>query len=746
MALGQSISMIDARQRVMGAIDYALNTRIPGSLVARLVTSPYPHARIVRIDATAARRLPGVSAVVTGADLPSLGFGQLLGKPPYERPVLAFDRALYAGEPVAAVAAIDEEMAQEAAALIEVEYEELPAALDILGALEPGAPLVHEPSNLAFEHHLERGDINAGFAEADEIFEDEFTTPAVQHVPLEPHNCTAMFQNDRLTVWSSSQNPFGVRDELATLLGVPRSKVRVLVASLGGGFGSKLVTFIEPIAAALARASGKPVQLTLTRAEEFTTFVRHAARIFLKTGVMRDGRLVAREAKCYFSTGAYGAAGVNGVSNGGVAITSAYRFPNVRVDSYSVYTNTVPVGAFRAPGVPQVAFASEMQLDRIAERLGIDPVELRRMNLVRDDDRFIAGGHLEDIHFDEMLDRAVEEIGWNTPLPEEAKSNPRRRIGRAIIPTLKMTRTPTISNAALRLNVDGSVNLMTGAVEMGQGSRTALSQIAAHELGLPVEAITVAAIDTDVVPWEGGTASSRTTFAVGGSVTRAAADIRNQLRDLAADQLEVSPDDVVLEGGYAAVRGVPDRRRSYGDLIAGARRTELLGQGHNETQAAPDPVTGLPGASAHWHHGVVAVEVAVDSGTGRVEVTRMWAGVFAGTIVNPVLCELQAHGSVLMGLGEALFEGLQYEDGKLVTTNLSEYNIPSFRDAPPDFRTWIVDDPSKLDFHGVGETLVPAAPVAIGCAIANAVGVRLHELPLTPERILRALHEEANRA
>ncbi len=746
MALGQSISMIDARQRVMGAIDYTLNTRIPGSLTARLVTCPSPHARILRVNADAARRLPGVYAVVSGADLPALGMGQLLGKPPYERPVLAFDRALYAGEPVAAVAAIDEETAQEAAALVEVEYEELPAALDILGALEPGASLVHVPSNLAYEHHIERGDINVGFAEADEIFEDEFTTPAVQHVPLEPHNCIAMVQNDRMTIWSSSQNPFGVRDELATLLGVPRSKVRVLVASLGGGFGSKLVTFIEPIAAALALATGKPVQLTLTRAEEFTTFVRHAARIFLKTGVKRDGRLVAREAKCYFSTGAYGAAGVNGVSNGGVAMTSAYRFPHVQVDSFSVYTNTVPVGAFRAPGVPQVAFASEMQLDRIAEQLGIDPIELRRMNLVRDDDRFIAGGHLEDIHFDEMLDRGAQEIGWNTPLPSEATNNPRRRIGRAVIPTLKMTRTPTISNAALRLNVDGSVNLMTGAVEMGQGSRTALSQIAAHELGVPVEAIMVAAIDTDVVPWEGGTASSRTTFAVGGSVTRAANDIRDQLRDLAADQLEVSPDDVVVEGGFATVRGVPDRRASYGDLIGGARRTELLGQGHNETKAAPDPVTGLPGASAHWHHGVVAAEVAVDMDTGRVEVTRMWAGIFAGTIVNPVLCELQAHGSALMGLGEALFEGMQYDEGTLVTKNLSEYNIPSFRDVPPDFGTWIVDDPSKMDFHGVGETLVPAAPVAIGCAVANAVGVRLHELPLTPERILRALHEQAGRA
>ncbi|MPZ15127.1 MAG: molybdopterin-dependent oxidoreductase, partial [Chloroflexi bacterium] len=642
-----------------------------------------------------------------------------------------------AGEPVIAIAAVDADAAQEAADLVEVDYEEIPAALDILGALESGAPLVHESTNLAYEHHVERGDIAAGFADADEIFEDEFSTPSVQHVPLEPHCCVAMFQSDRLTVWSSTQDPFGVRDELAALLGVPRSRVRVLVPSLGGGFGSKGGTLVEPIAAALAQASGRPVRLTLTRAEEFTTYVRHASRVFVKTGVKRDGRLVAREAKCYFSTGAYSSSGVVGISNGGIGIASLYRFANVRVDAYAVYTNTVPVGAFRAPGVPQVAWASETQLEMIAERLGIDAVELRRMNLIRNDDRFVAGGLLEDIHFNEMLDRASAEIGWKKPTPADAQG---RRIGRAVIPTLKTTRTPTASNAALKLNQDDSVHLLTGAVEMGQGSRTALAQIAAHELGVPVDAITVATIDTDLSPYEGGTVSSRTTFTVGGSLSRAAADLHDQLSNLAADQLEVSPDDVVIEGGRAFVRGVPGRSKSFGELIAGDKRTDLLGQGRHETQGVPDPVTGLPGASAHWHHGVVAVEVAVDCETGRVDVTRMWAGVYAGRIVNPTLCELQAHGSVLMGLGEALFEGMHYESGALVTKSLAEYNIPSFRDAPPEFRTGIVEDQSKMDFHGIGETLVPAAPVAIGCAVADAIGVRPHELPLTPERLLRALY------
>jgi CO/xanthine dehydrogenase Mo-binding subunit len=738
MAIGQPISMIDARQRVTGAIDYTINTRIPGCLTARLVTSPHPHARVVRVDTAAALRVPGVRAVISGFDVAGLGMRQVVGRPPHERPVLAYEKARYVGEPVAAVAAVDDDSAREAAALVEVEYEELPAVFDLLAALEPGSPLVHEPANLAFEDHLERGDITVGFAEADDIFEDEYTTPAVQHVPLEPHACIAMFQSGRLVVWSSSQNPFGLRDGLATLLGVPRSHVRVLVPSLGGGFGSKGPVFIEPIATALARASGKPVQLALTRAEEFTTFVRHASRIFLKTGVKRDGTFTAREARCYFGTGAHGAAGVVGIRNGAVGSSSLYRFPHVRADAYSVYTNTVPAGSFRAPGVPQVAFASEMQIDAIAERLGMDPVELRRKNLVRDDDRFVAGGLLEDMHFDEMLDEGVRQIGWGDPVPNEE----RRRIGRAVIPTLKMTRTPSESNAALKLNADGSVHLLTGAVEMGQGARTALAQIAAGRLGLPVEAVTVAGIDTDHTPFEEGTVSSRATFAVGGSITRAAGDLHDQLRDLAADEFEVSPEDVVLQEGVASIRGVPDRKRAFGELIANKGLTDLLGRGHFVTEAAPDPVTGKPGASAHWHHGVVAVEVAVDVDTGRVEVTRMWAGVYAGRIVNPVLCDLQAQGSVLMGLGEALFESMQYADGTLVTANLAEYNIPSFRDAPPEIGTATLENPQHDEFHGVGETLVPAAPAAVACAVANALGIRPHDLPLTPERILRALQDK----
>jgi CO/xanthine dehydrogenase Mo-binding subunit len=742
MALGQSISMIDARQRVTGTIDYTLNHDLPGSLVGYLITSPHPHARIVRIDTTAARRVPGVRAVVGGGDLPALGMRQMVGRGQDERPALAFERVRYVGEPVVAIAAIDQDAAQAAADLVEIEYEELPAELDLTEAMRPDATPIHGTSNMAFEHHLELGDIAVGFAEADEIFEDEFTTPAVQHVPLEPHCCVATFESGRLTVWSSSQNPFGLRDTLAGLLGVQRSHVRVLVLSLGGGFGAKGSALVEPVATALARASGKPVKLALTRSQEFATFVRHPSRIYLKTGVMRDGRLVAREARCEFAMGAYGTSGVVGIANGGVAITSAYRFPHVRVDSYAIYTNTVPAGSFRAPGVPQVAFASETQLDLIAERLGLDPVEFRKQNLVRDHDRFVAGGLLEDMHFDEMVDRGVEEIGWPTPASVAGAGDRRRRIGRAVIPTLKMTQTPTVSNARLKLNTDNSVHVMTGAVEMGQGSRTALAQIAAHQLGVPVESITIAAIDTDNSPYEVGTVSSRTTFAVGNSISRAATDLHDQLRDLAAEQFEVSPDDVALEAGVAMVRGVPDRQRTFGELLAGAGQTELLGQGHFESEAAPDPVTGKPGASAHWHHGVVAAEVAVDTETGRVEVTKLWAGVYAGRIVNPVLCELQAHGSVLMGLGEALFEGMHYEEGTLLTNNLSDYNIPSFRDAPPEFGTWIVEDPEKMDVHGVGETLVPAAPVAIACAVGNAIGTRLHDLPLTPERILRAIREQ----
>jgi len=447
MAIGSRVPMIDALQRVTGVIDYASNVRLPGSLWARLVTSPYPHARIAAVDASAALRLPGVRAVISGSDLPALGLPtQMGGRSAVQRPILCFDRVRYVGDPVVAIAAEDDDAAREAASLVSIAYEELPSVTDLMAAIGEGAPVIHGSSNLAAEHHIVKGDVGVGFAEADEIYEDTFSTPAVQHVPLEPHCCVASFEDGRLLVWTSSQNPFGVRDELASLLGISNANVRVVVPSLGGGFGSKLSTWVEPIAVALVRATARPIKLTLSRAEEFASFVRHASHTRLRTGVMRDGRIVAREALCYLGTGAYGTAGLNGIANAASATSSAYRIPHVKADVFAVYTNTVPGGAFRAPGAPQMAWASEVQLAMIARRLGIDPLELRRINLLRDGDSFVAGGVLEDLHFDELFTSAAADLGWHTG-DASYHSATRYRIGRAIVPTLKTTRTPSVSDA-----------------------------------------------------------------------------------------------------------------------------------------------------------------------------------------------------------------------------------------------------------------------------------------------------------
>jgi CO/xanthine dehydrogenase Mo-binding subunit len=391
--------------------------------------------------------------------------------------------------------------------------------------------------------------------------------------------------------------------------------------------------------------------------------------------------------------------------------------------------------------VPQASWASESQLDIIAERLGMDPLELRRRNLVRDGDRFIAGGRLKDLHFGELLDRAASAVGWQTRVGRQQRGAGTRRVGRSVIPTLKTTLTPSFSNALLKLNGDGSLMLLTGTVEMGQGARTALSQIAAQALGVPVGSVTVAQVDTDVVPNDPGTVSSRSTFSTGTAIIRAADALRDQLRALAAEHLEVAPTDLTFGQGRAVVRGAPNRSLSFGELVERSGRSELVGHGSFITQGVPDPITGQPGMSARWHHGVVAAEVMVDCETGRIAVNRLWAGVYVGTIVNPIMCELQAHGSLLFGLGEALFEQMQMADGALLTTSLAEYNLPSFRDVPADLPTVVLEEPGAMEVHGVGETLVPPVMAAIGSAVADAVGVRPRDLPLTPERILAALHD-----
>jgi CO/xanthine dehydrogenase Mo-binding subunit len=769
--VGQSVAMIDARERVTGSIGYVLNIELPGMLIGRILRSQLPHARVIRVDTARAERLPGVVAVLSRNDLMNQSqifpyFGPIIR----DQPVVAIDRVRFAGDPVAAVAAVDEDSALEALDLIQVEYEELPAVFDPQEALKPGAPVLHERfaridrsfadiilnvqegTNLCNQFKLRKGDVEQGFGQADHVFEDVYRSPPVQHVPLEPHVAIAQVESGRVSVWSGTQTPHVVRAQVADIFQVPLSRVRIVVHTLGGGYGAKSYPKLEPITAVLAWKARRPVKIVLARDEDFRTVTKHAVTIHLKTGVKQDGTLVARQSTCYFNAGAYADVSPRLIKNGGYGTAGPYRIPHVRVDSYAVYTNIVPAGAFRGYGVSQAAWAYESQMDQIADQLGIDPLDLRLKNILRDGDTFATGETVHDMHLEALLRNAAQAIGWGDGAEYgkqggrvEAGSSvstrplgPRRR-GRAITCVMKGTVTPSTSSAAAKLNDDGSLNVLTSSVEMGQGAKTVLAQIAAEEAGLPLERVLVSEPDTDSTPYDQQTTSSRTTFSMGSAVCMAVRDIKHQLLELAAEQLEVSAEDVVFQNGAVTVKGAPERALSYSDVVRRSRRGNLLGQGTFVTSGGLDPNTGQGIASVHWHHAAAACEVEVDTETGKIEVLRFHANVFAGRMVNPRQCELQTEGSTLFGLGQALFEEMAYDGGQLINPNLADYMIPSFQDLPRSLSTAVLEASGASEIHGIGETSVPPVAPVIANAVARALGIRITELPLTPERVLRAL-------
>ncbi len=751
--------MVDAATRVAGAVEYTLNVELPGMHHARVLRSPHAHARIARLDAGRARHLRGVSAVLARDDItdnPSIfpDFGYFIR----DQPPVALDRVRYVGEPVAAVAAIDEDTAQEALELIEIEYEELPAVFDVEEALLPGAPILHPgPRHLAsrrpdmllrqpnFEGtnviHLftqRKGNVEAGFRDADLVVENTFSCPPVQHVSLEPHVAVAQWANGSLTVWSSTQAPHWVAAELAHLFRLPSARVRVIVSTLGGGYGGKIDPSIEPIVAHLARLAGRPVRLAFDRQEEFYTHTKHGARIRIKTGVKRDGTLVAHQATCWYNGGAYAKETPEKITRG-YASMGPYRIPNVHVDSYGVYTNIVPSAAFRGFGIPQVAWAHESQMDIVAEALSLDPLELRLRNVLRPGDEFSTGERIEeDLHYPELLQLAAERIGWTTePLRRATEDGKIRAKGLSVI-IKGMSAFP--STSVVKLNLDGSLSVLTSSVEMGQGSLTALAQIAADESTLPLDRIVISTPDTALTPWDQMTAASRTTNSMGRAIRAAIQDVKQQLLTLAAERLEIAPEDLEIVDGTVRPRGSPDRAIPFGVLVASSRVGNVLGHGTYIARAGLDPETGQGVGSPQWHPAVCAAEVEVDPETGKVDVTRLHLALYVGRMINPLACELQVEGAALFGLGQALFEEMVWDSaGVLRNPNLSDYVIPSFLDTPLGLDETILETPGTLNVHGLGETALPTVAPAVGNAVARALGVRVKELPLTPERVLRAL-------
>ena len=748
--VGRSVRRLDAVEKVTGRARYVTDLELPGMLHAKLLRSPHAHARIVRADVAAARAVPGVRAVVTSGDL---GWCDPYFGPAFrDRPILAIDVARYEGEPVAAAVADAESAAAEALALVEVDYEERSAVTTLEEALAPGAPLVHtaEPlagyfadlatlkakpgTNVCHQFDYERGRGAGALAGADLVLEDTYTFPRVQHYSMEPHAAVAAWDgHGGLTVWASTQNPYSVRVELAKMFGAPLSAIRIIVPHLGGGFGGKTYAKLEPIVGALARLTGRPVRLALSAEEAFRTVRRCDARVRVRVGLQRDGRLLAAECEADFDVGAYADIGPRIIQKGTYTATGPYRIPHVRLHSNAVYTNTTPGGAFRGFGVPQLAWAFESLLDDAARRLDRDPVDLRRQNLMAHGEEYAPGDTPIDGKFEESLDRAAAAIRWTQAAAADR--------GRGVAMMMKASIGPTVSEAIVRLHADASVTVLASTVEMGQGARTVLAQIAAEVLAVPVERVHVATPDTAITPYDQTTSSSRSTTMMGRAVLEAAEDVREQLLRVAAKRLDVPAGQLRLED--AAVVGPPGRL-PYPDVLKerfGMGGGELIGRGIVAPGGSAAP---LGGSTPFWEMAVGAAEITLDEETGAITVEDYVSVADVGLRINPQQCEAQDEGAVMQGLGHTLLEEMRYDRGQLLNANLVDYRVPRAEDVPARLRCEFVengDGAGPFGAKGAGEgSLVPVSP-AVGNALARLAGVRLRELPLTPERVWRALRE-----
>ena len=757
--VGQSIPRIDARDKVTGRTRYVGDLVVHGMAHARLLRSPYASARLVRVDTSRARALPGVLAVLTGADL--TWCDPYHGPAFRDRPMLAIDVVRHEGEPVAAVAAVDEATAAAAIDLIDVEYEERAAVATLEDALAPGAPLVHagealaghfadlstlkpiKGTNVCHHFHYERGPIASGFEEADLVLEDTYRFPRVQHFSMEPHTVIATWDEAAtLTIWASTQNPYSVRVELAKMFGVSLASIRIIVPPLGGGFGGKTYAKLEPITAAIARVARRPVRLAASVEDAFRIVRRCDARVTFKVGLRRDGRLTAVQCTAHFDVGAYADIGPRIIQKGTYTATGPYRVPAVRLDSHAVYTNTTPGSAFRGFGVPQLAWALESMLDVAAARLGHDPVDLRGANLLAHGEEFAPGDTPVDGKFEESLSLAASAIQWTQAAADR---------GKGVAMMMKASIGPSVSEAIVRLHPDASVTVLASTVEMGQGARTVMAQIAAEVLAVPVARVTVLTPDTAMTPYDQTTSSSRSTVMTGRAVQEAAEDVRDQLFRIAADHLG-GPGAAVPRGELtlleaAVVAG--SRRLTYTEVFAlrfGMSGGELIGRGVVAPGRSAAP---LGGSTPFWEMAVGAAEIGLDEETGAITVHRYASVADVGQCINPQQCEAQDEGAVMQGLGHTLYEEMVYEGGQLMNGNLVDYRVPRAADLPQRMECRFVenaDGSGPYGAKGAGEgSLVPVSP-AVANALARLAGIRVRELPLTPERVWRALRaREATR-
>lgn len=751
--VGRAMPMRDALERVSGTLLFTLNHALPEMAHAKVLRSPFPHALVRTVDTTAAEALPGVVTILTGADLgPDSGLHPYYGGQRDDQPVVAIDRVRYVGDAVAVVVAETAEIATEALNFIDVDYEELPYVTDADEAALPDAPQLHDayPGNECGSWKLRHGDIEQGWRESDRVYEHTFCSPTANHVPMEPHVTVAhLDESGVMNVWTAAQSPYGVHAGLVKMLNLPPERVRVVTFNLGGSYGGKGGIKLEPMVACAARKAGRPVRLALDREEVFVTIAKHAARITIKTGIKLDGTLVARQVDVAWNAGAYAVSSPFATKQGMVRAPGPYRIPHVAVDSRAYYTNSVPTGPFRGAMTSQVCWAYESQLDEIAADLGIDPVAIRERNLLRDGDTYATGEVFTHVHYLDLLRDAAVSIDWE---PEDGQVrypgvNAGTVRGKGVALMIKHTLTPSRSEATVELTDEGGCTVLSSSVEMGQGARTSLHQLVADELGIPLDTITAPFPDTARTPYDLTTSSSRTAYTMGVALQEAAEDVKAQLRALGSEVLEAANADIEVGGGTVGVTGSPLPRLAYVEVMRRAGVPKLAGKGVFQSPPGAGHLdeNGQGIATVHWHEGAVGVEVEVDTDTGKVHVIEAHASSYAGRILNPVLVRQQIEGNVIFGLGPALFEEYAWDHGQMVNPNLSDYMIPSFLDIPDRLTsTALASDDPAADVHGVGEMTVPVVAPAIRNAIYHATGARIYDLPLTAERVYRAIEAAAH--
>jgi len=746
--VNHSLPRRDGRVKVTGKAQYVADLKLIGMAYAKVLRSPYAHAKILSIDKSRAEAHPGVHCVVTGFDLD--GINPYYGHAVKDHPLLAIEKVRYAGEAVAAVVAVDERTAFEALELIEVKYEELKAIFTPQEAAAKDAPLLHQRqfeagalrgfegevtagkgSNICQSHKIQWGDVDKAFKEAAAVIEGDYYFPMTYAYAMEAYVAIADVNDQEVTIYSSAQHPFMVRHDLKSVFNLPVSSVRLIVPFVGGGYGSKSYTKIEPLVAACSWKAKRPVKLQLTVEEAMLTTRSDDAFTWMRTAVDANGKIIARQAKITMNTGAYAENSPLVVEKSTNRCVGPYAIPNVLIENSSYYTNTVPASSYRGFGCAQVTLPGESQIDELAAKIGKDPYEFRLANAAKPGEEFFPGMRPFDGTLKQDLETAAKAVGWGKPLEKNH--------GRTVAVSGSDAGAYPLTSTAIRVHADGSVTIMTGSTELGQGSHTVLPQIAAEELGVPFEKVRVISSDTAITPYDRSTGASRTTTLMGSAVLEASRDAIQQMVVMAADVLKVKPEQIqTVRGGVRC----GEAQLSWSEVICkfyALPDGEVIGRAYIRKSGK---FSALP---VFWEAAATGCEISVDEETGKITMEKLATVGDVGLAINPALAEGQDIGAATMGMGIGLFEELIYEGPQLVNGSILDYRLPRFSDLPKQVELHLVQNQDGVGPYGAkggGEASLNSMAANIANAVDRAVGVRIRQAPLTPERVWRALKEK----